>query len=223
MRLKQQTVMSRSALRSMAVQLYARAPLRARVLQPLRIAICPFEQLLAWVPETGRVVDVGCGAGLLLGLIGALRPGVSGIGIDTNGTQIAAAESMADNNFRDGRIRFERRSILDPWSEETFDVVCMVDVLHHIRRPDQSAALDRAFARVKPGGLFIYKDMAERPAFSAWWNRLHDLVLAKQWIQYRAIAQVATWLREADAEIIASWRTVIGPYAHEIIIAERSR
>ena len=143
MRLKQQTVMGRSALRSMAVQLYARAPLRARVLQPLRIAICPFEQLLAWVPETGRVVDVGCGAGLLLGLIGALRPGVSGIGIDTNGTQIAAAKSMADNNFRDGRIRFERRSILDPWTEETFDVVCMVDVLHHIRGPDQSAALEQ--------------------------------------------------------------------------------
>ena len=44
--------------------------------------------------------------------------------------------------------------------------------------------------RVRLGGLLIYKDTASAPAWAAWVNRLHDLVLARQWIHYAPIADV---------------------------------
>ena len=178
---------------------------------------------MSWIPESGRVLDVGCGAGLLLGLIGSLRPSVDGVGFDADLSSIAAAKSMAAANFPEGRIRFERRAVEEQWPDGPFDVVALIDVLHHLPRSRQRAAIDKAFARVTPGGLLIYKDMANRPFLHAWWNRLHDLVLARQWIHYRRITEVVSWLREANSEILARSTTHIGPYAHEMIVAKRPR
>lgn len=221
MQLNQPNVSTRRALCSTARQLYARAPLKVRALLSFRPLICPFEELLAWVPPDGRVLDIGCGAGLFLGLIGSARPRVSALGFDADQSAIAVAQTMVSGHFDKGRIRFEQRTIQEQWSEDLYDVVSMIDVLHHVAVSDQRLAVEKAFRRVVPGGVLVYKDMAERPIFHAWWNRLHDLVLARQWIHYRAIADVSAWLREGDAEILVRSTTLIGPYAHEIIVARR--
>jgi 2-polyprenyl-3-methyl-5-hydroxy-6-metoxy-1,4-benzoquinol methylase len=221
MRRKKLDFHTRRALCATARKLYVGASKKTRVMQSLRPLICPFDELLPWIPRTGRVLDVGCGAGLFLGLVGSLRPEVTGIGLDRDLSSIAAAKTMAKGHFPDNHIRFECRSLKDPWPAGYFEVVSMVDVLHHIPPSDQRSAINKAFGKVTPGGLFIYKDMARRPFLRAWWNRLHDLVLARQWIHYRPISEVMSWLRQADAEIIEGSTTLIGPYAHEMIVAKR--
>jgi 2-polyprenyl-3-methyl-5-hydroxy-6-metoxy-1,4-benzoquinol methylase len=167
------------------------------------------------------MLDIGCGAGLFLGLVGCSRPNVTAIGFDSDALAIDAASGMALEHFPDGLIRFEHRSVGDPWPEGLFDVVSMIDVLHHIPPASQREAIAEAFAHVAPGGLLIYKDMADRPFFRAWWNRLHDVIIARQWIHYRSIDGVEAWLRGMGAEIVARSSRILGPYGHDLMVAKK--
>lgn len=211
----------RSGIVAAARDLYRSAPARARTLQGLRPYICPFEDLIRWIPEEGRLLDVGCGAGLFLGLGGQARPRVTGVGFDADAEAVAAAQGMARAHFPDGRIAFRHSAVGDPWPEGPFDLVSMIDVLHHIPPPAQRGAILQAYGHVAPGGLFLYKDMAERPFFRAWWNRFHDIVVARQWINYRGIAEVEGWLRAEGAKIVDRSVTALGLYGHEWIVAKR--
>lgn len=212
---------SRSDIVATARDLYREAPPRARTLQGLRPYICPFEDLIRLVPHTGRMLDVGCGAGLFLGLGGRARPGITGVGFDADAEAVAAAQGMAERHFPDGRIAFRHSAVGDPWPAGPFDLVSMVDVLHHIPPEAQQGAIAQAYAHVAPGGLFLYKDMAERPFFRAWWNRFHDIVVARQWIHYRRIGDVQAWLQAEGAEIVERSAKALGLYGHEWIVAKR--
>ena len=78
-------------------------------------------------------------------------------------------------------IAFERRDAQQDWPSGPFDIVSVIDVMHHVPTIAQRTVIERAASRLKPGGLLVYKDMVERPRWRAWKNRLHDLVLARQW------------------------------------------
>lgn len=205
----------------MARDLYRQTPLRARILQRLRPYICPFDELVGFLPSRGLVLDVGCGAGLFLGLAGKARPDLSALGFDADLGAIRAAQTMAAANFPDGRIAFRQADAGAPWPDVAAEVVSMIDVLHHIPPTMQRSVIETAYAHVKPGGIFLYKDMAERPLVRAWWNRLHDLIMAQQWIHYRPVRDVEHWLTGMGAQIIDTRAKNLGPYGHELIVAKR--
>jgi hypothetical protein len=50
---------------------------------------------------------------------------------------------------------------------------------------------------VKQGGMLLYKDMGRRPLWRAWANRLHDLLMVKEWIHYARLEDVVHWARAA--------------------------
>lgn len=212
---------SRDAILAAARDLYSEAPAVPRTLQSLRPYICPFEDLLPFVPEEGRILDIGCGAGLFLGLVGRARTQVSGIGFDASRDAIAVAQSMAQRHFAAGRIDFRYSAVEDPWPSELFNVVSMIDVLHHVAPAHQAAAIRTAYDHVAPGGVIIYKDMADRPPLHAAWNRLHDMIIARQWIHYRPIDEVRGWLEAAGARVVRQAARSLGPYAHELVVVEK--
>jgi SAM-dependent methyltransferase len=211
----------RSEILATTRQLYRNSSKRHRILQGLRPYICPFADLLEWVPNDAYVLDVGCGAGLFLGLVGKAYPEATGIGFDADAPAIGAAEAMARTHFLDGRIAFRRLDISDSWPTGPFGVVSIIDVLHHIRPAAQRQAIEQSYAYVRPGGRLLYKDMADRPFFHACWNRLHDIVVARQWIHYRSADEVEAWLRGMGAQIEHRSLRFLGPYAHELIVAAK--
>jgi ubiquinone/menaquinone biosynthesis C-methylase UbiE len=103
-------------------------------------------ELSLLLPDHGRILDVGCGDGLLASLIQNDKPGTSLTGIDVlvrNDTHIPV------ENF-DGKII--------PFSDASFDVLMFVDVLHHTEDP---AALLREAARVARHSVIIKDHMLE--------------------------------------------------------------
>lgn len=202
-----------ASLSAIATRLYTRGPLLLRTLNRYRPFICPFELLLERVPRGAFVLDVGCGGGLLLALLSATGRLGRGLGFDSSHAAIATAQQLDLSN-----CRFERLDAAAPWPGEPalFDVVCIIDVIHHVPPQHQRAVIQTAATRIAPGGILLYKDMCKRPLWRAAANRMHDLVLARQWINYAPIADVESWatesgLRLEHAATINRWW-----YGHEL-------
>lgn len=201
--------------------LYRNSSPTLRTIQGLRPYICPFDSLVDWIPEQGTMLDVGCGAGLFLGLVGTMRPGIRGVGFDASRTAIAAAQGMAAANFPDGRIRFQHSAVEEPWPAGLYDVVSMIDVMHHVAPAEHQTAILNCYDKVAPGGLFLYKDMATSPAICAGWNRFHDIVMARQWIHYRAIGDVEQWLTAKGAQKVERSDKRLWLYMHELLVVRK--
>lgn len=177
-----------------------------RTLQRYRPFICPFDRLLDYVPAGATVMDVGCGSGLFLGVLAARGYISSGVGFDASASAIKSANMMAERIMSSGmstaKLKFEKIDATGKWPEGSFEVVAIVDVMHHVPPRAQKNVLDLATDRVKPGGVLLYKDMTDHPMWRALANRLHDLLLARQWINYVPVKMVENWAKERGLKLV---------------------
>ena len=190
-----------------------------RLLTAHRPRICPFERLATIVPQRSSVLDIGCGNGLFLYLLfraGRLAEG-QGVDVRTEATSAGNAALQAEGASRITLTVAGRAQ----WPDRRFDVVAMIDVMHHVAIDERLGMLASAFDRVAPGGLLVYKDMAATPSWAAWMNRLHDLALARQWVHYlpSQVVEEAATRRGFTIEQADAFR--LGWYAHELRVFRR--
>ncbi len=205
-------------VRTVVRDIYTHGPLVSRTIQRLRPYICPFESLVDAVPPGSTVLDIGCGAGLFLGLLAKLDRIASGHGFDVSHKSIDVANMMKHQLPKLPPTLFEQCTTDAPWPAGTFDVISMIDVMHHIHPAQQADVFSNVVARLKPGGIFIYKDMAQHPLWRSWANRLHDLILAKQWIHYLTLDSVEKLAAEAGLRLITKSSENRLWYRHELAV-----
>jgi 2-polyprenyl-3-methyl-5-hydroxy-6-metoxy-1,4-benzoquinol methylase len=199
---------------------YQDANVLTRLVVAARPVICPMEPILAWIPAGASVLDLGCGVGLLsINLATTSRPrSIHGIDINPHAVNVAEAAARRLASVIDVPITFSAVRDFSEWPAGVFDVVCMVDVAHHVPRALWRALYQAAAARVRDGGLLLYKDMAPSPWWCGLGNRLHDLVLAQQWIEYCPLPFVYAALATAGMAPVHhdKWRRYW--YAHEFTV-----
>lgn len=208
-------------LSASARQLYADAGWSRQLIQSLRPYICPFHVLIPLVPKGARVLDIGCGCGLFLAFLASNRQIVEGYGFDSDAHAIATARRMQARLPSGGNLRFTQRDATCDWPKESFDVVSLIDVLHHVPPERQAQVVQMAAERVAPGGMLLYKDMVRFPAWRAWGNRMHDLVMAHQWIHYVDLDSVSGWLGRANIPLSHAGNLNMLWYGHEWAIFRR--
>jgi len=215
--------MTPSELSGTARDLYQTGSWPLRAMQRWRPYICPFEQLLPLIPRGSSVLDVGCGGGLLLFLVTAHDPSARGTGIDVSASSIGFAQQtlLAHSADLQSRLSFLHMDATKPWPVDMFDVVSLVDVLHHVPSAKQFDVLREAHSHVKPGGLLLYKDMCDAPWTMAAANRAHDLLLTQQWIRYLAIETVDQWAKDARLDLIDGRQIRRYWYGHELRLFRR--
>ena len=118
------------------------------------------ESMAALVPNGSRLLDVGCGDGQITKLVVARRSGVKATGIDVllrPKTHIPVA-------------KYDGTTI--PFEDASFDVVMLIDVLHHTENP---AALLREATRVTTRYVLL-KDHFRNGVFAGATLRLMDWI-----------------------------------------------
>jgi SAM-dependent methyltransferase len=117
------------------------------------------EEITSRLPRAARVLDVGCGDGLLASLLAMQRDDIIIEGIDV---LVRPGSHIPVTSFDGTHI---------PFGANSFDVVTCIDVLHHTSDP---MILLREFARVSP--VVIIKDHLRNGVLAEATLRLMDFV-----------------------------------------------
>jgi len=206
-----------------ARRVFRGGPLLTRLLQHHRPTICPFHELLRYVPTDARVLDIGCGGGLLLALLAATRSPSELTGIDSSRRAIAVAQA----NLERFGMPLPRLFLLDanaPWpvdGQGGYDTVILCDVLHHVPAAAQRLLLERAGAAVAPGGVLVYKDIYPEGLVRPNASRLHDLLIARERIAIPRIADVVGAVTGAGLGLEHVQRINMLWYGHELAVFRR--
>ncbi len=119
----------------------------------------------------GRVLDVGCGDGRLLGLVRAARPGAWGTAVDFSPTMLTAA---AARFHADDDVEVLHHDLDQPFPElGTFDAVVSSFAIHHVDDRRKQALYREVFGLLRPGGAFLNLEHVASPT-----ERLHHAFLA---------------------------------------------
>jgi 2-polyprenyl-3-methyl-5-hydroxy-6-metoxy-1,4-benzoquinol methylase len=211
-----------TSLSRAAAGLYPRLGAVGRAKATYRPYICPFHVVLPAVPEGSRVLDIGCGNGLLLGLLAQTGRIREGSGYDLTEEVVGQARAMAAEVKTGAALSFFVGDSEACVPGGVFDAVLMVDVLHHVPPKIQESFWRGAARRVRPGGLMIYKDMVDYPDWRAFTNVMHDIVLAGQRSRYVPVARVEEWAKGEGFVLRRSERMNMWWYGHELRIFERT-
>lgn len=216
------TALNPASIQKLAAALYAGSgSTKVRLMQEYRSHICPLHEVIREVPPRSSVLDVGCGHGLLLNLLASLGLIRQGHGFDVAAPAVAVAREVADKRRLSSVVAFEHRSIEQGVPSLGNEVVTVVDVLHHV--PDQHKAVfvDALCDVVPKGGRLIVKDMVVRPRWRAAANRIHDLIMARQWVEHVEPEQVEAWAVRRGMRVTRRDHFNTLWYGHWLLVMEK--
>ena len=141
------------------LRLYSDAPRLTRAFLRGRAILSDLEFVEGFVPDSGDILDLGCGHGLLANLMALRSPARRVIGIDIDCARI----SEADRTIR-GRdnVDFLCTGIED-LGRTGFAAVTIADVLYLLPREDQVRLLGECYRRLAEGGILVWKAQETRP------------------------------------------------------------
>jgi 2-polyprenyl-3-methyl-5-hydroxy-6-metoxy-1,4-benzoquinol methylase len=179
--------------------------------------ICPFHEIIPYVPLCAPVLEVGCGVGLMTVLLANVGRIQRAVGIDVSQKPIEIARRAVYP--KECEVSFECLPKNASWPEG-FDTVLCIDVLHHIPRNEQREFVQR-LASVIPGRTIIFKDVSPRPFWMATANILHDLFLSGQWVSIPDEHEVCAWFEEEGLSVVEQRRLDTLWYSHYLVVAEK--
>ncbi len=107
----------------------------------------------SWTPVAGqRVLDIGCGGGILAEALAARGADVTGIDLGERALKVASLHAL-QSGLRIA-YRLSSAEALAESEPASFDLVCCMEMLEHVPRPE--SVVRAAAALVRPGGWVFF-------------------------------------------------------------------
>lgn len=168
-----------------------------------------FNAVLSRLPETGTLLDVGCGSGGLIWEIGRRRPRLQILALDTDHKLIQQAERF----HRLPNIRYHDQPLED--LEGSFDCVSFIDVLHHVPDEKKMLLFFTGLQRLKPQGYLLVKDVVSDSEDPAYWMDRYVSGCKRLW--FSAPERLPDFLPEG-LKVSGGYRRYRFPFLHYYLI-----
>ena len=135
---------------------------------------------------TGRVLEVGCGTGHWLQLLG--ESGIRVAGVDASGNMLSYARARAG-----GAALAHARAEYLPWASQTFERVFCVNAFHHFE--DKVGFLTEARRVLVPGGQLMTIGLDPHTGTDRWYiYEYFETALANDKRRYASSSQIREWM-----------------------------
>ena len=136
----------------------------------LRWWLTPYERMAAYVPKSGKVLDVGCGHGLLAMEMALSAPNRTVLATDHDVARIDLAKQAGKGI---SNLQFEV-STGSPVADGTFDAIMMIDFLHYFSPEQQDAMIAKAYANLQVGGWLLAREVNQQGGLISKLNQFYE-------------------------------------------------
>jgi len=163
-----------------------------------RWRLCPFGLVESHVPQRGRILDFGCGYGMLSHFLALRSPGRRVLGIDLNRDRIRVARRSGEGH---PEVSFQFGDVRD-FQETSFDAVVMTDVLHHLDDDRVEVLLRIIRSCLSDRGSLVVLDVDRSPFLKFYTTYLIDRLLnPTRSLHYRSGPLLALLLGRAGFQV----------------------
>lgn len=205
-----------------ALRLYRTEPLPTRLFVRARRMLTPVTAIVAHIPDTGAVLDVGCGHGLFTFALAHAYPRRRFLGVDPSPAKLAVAERVGrhvpNTTFRNCPV--------EAVAGEKFSVILILDVLYLLPPEQKRAMLRSCRALLAPGGVLILKTNDTAPAWKYEVARAQERLMTGAGftmgtgaLHFLSRAQNAALLEETGFQPVAYPLRHWTPYPHLLFVA----
>ena len=167
--------------------------------------------------DNKRILDVGCGGGLLAEALYDFGADVTGI--DAAGPGIKVAKIHADKNKKDIQYYEKTAEELIKENKEHFDIVTCLEVLEHV--PNPKSLIATCFSLLKPGGFIFLSTINKNPR--SWITAIVGAeyifnLLPKgthEFDKFIKPSVLAKYIRDAGGELIETKGMFYNPITHK--------
>ena len=176
-------------------------------------------QISAAAPDAERILEIGCGDGSVADRVIRTHPHAHYLGVD-----VSAAPGRRYTGPPD-RAAFATTTAggLRATAPEPFDLVLVVDVLHHVHdEADREALLADAAAMLAPGGTLLVKEWARgrHPAYLA--GAVADrYVSGDRQARFMDRAELAALLAVAVPDLVVTATATVRPWPCNVLVTAR--
>lgn len=183
--------------------------------------IFPADYLLKLIPSGAKVLDIGFGLGQFLLLVAKFTEASKIAGIEIKEDFVRVANDI----FQKSSISIPHELYVSKGNEmhqiiQNYDLVFLIDVLHHIPKSDQTNFLLSLYNSMAPGKKLILKDIDGGSPF-VFFNKIHDLIFAGKIGHEIKLRDLVARLERMSFRIISVKKKQMFVYPHFTLVVQK--